>query len=64
MSKEDLVLFARKFHCNVIGTELMLATLPGDSVKGENLQKLRRLASLLENAGMSVLLQYSPSYSS
>lgn len=49
MSKEDLVLFARKFHCNVIGTELMLATLPGDSVKGENLQKLRRLASLLEN---------------
>ena len=48
MSKEDLVLFARKFHCNVIGTELMLATLPGDSVKGENLQKLRRLASLLE----------------
>lgn len=49
MSKEDLVLFARKFHCNVIGTELMLATLAGDAVKGENLQKLRRLASLLEN---------------
>ena len=27
----------------------MSSTLPGDSVKGENLQKLRRLASLLEN---------------
>ena len=48
MSKEDAVLFARKFHLNVIGTELMLATLPGDSVKGENLEKLHRLAALLE----------------
>lgn len=49
LSKEDAVLFARKFHLNVIGTELMLATLPGDSVKGENLEKLHRLAALLEN---------------
>lgn len=49
LSKEDAVLFARKFHLNVIGTELMLATLPGDSVKGENLEKLHHLAALLEN---------------
>lgn len=49
LSKEDLILFARKFHFNLLGTELMLATLPGDSVQGENLSKLHRLAGLLEN---------------
>ena len=49
LSKEDALLFAKKFHLNVIGSELMLATLPGDSVQGENLQKLHRLAALLES---------------
>ncbi len=49
MSKEDTLLFARKFHCRVVGSEVMLATLPGDSVKGENLEKLHRLADALEN---------------
>ena len=49
LSKEDALLFAKKFHLNIIGTELMLATLPADSIQGENLKKLHRLAELLEN---------------
>ncbi len=47
MVKEDMQLFAKKFHLNVIGHEVMLATLPGDTVKGENLEKLTALANLL-----------------
>lgn len=46
---EDSLLFAKKFHLNVVGQELLLATLPGDSVKGENLEKVRRLADILKN---------------
>lgn len=49
MVKEDMQLFAKKFHLNVIGHEVMLATLPGDTVKGENLDKLTGLANLLIN---------------
>ena len=49
MVREDSLLFARKFHMNVVGHEVILATLPGDSVKGENLEKLGKLAELLVN---------------
>ncbi len=49
--KEELLMFAKKLHLNVIGTEVMLATLPGDSVKGKNLEKLHTLAALLETGG-------------
>lgn len=49
MVKEDMQLFAKKLHLNVIGHEVMLATLPGDTVKGENLEKLTGLAALLVN---------------
>ncbi len=49
LSKEDLILFARKFHLNVIGTAMLKATLPGDSVKGENLEKLHKLADILQH---------------
>ncbi len=47
MVKEDTQIFARKLHLNVIAHEVMLATLPGDSVKGENLKRIQRLADLL-----------------
>lgn len=47
MGKEAMILFARKFHLNLLGSSVMLATLPGDSVKGENLEELHRLADLL-----------------
>lgn len=49
MVREDTLLFARKLHLNVIAQEVILATLPGDSVKGENLEKLSKLAELLVN---------------
>lgn len=48
MVRENTLLFARKFHLNVIAQEVLLATLPGDSVKGENLEKLGRLAEMLQ----------------
>ncbi len=48
MVREDALLFARKFHLNVLAQEVILATLPGDSVKGENLEKLTKLAEILK----------------
>lgn len=48
MVREDTLLFARKLHLNVIAQEVILATLPGDSVKGENLEKLAKLAEMLQ----------------
>lgn len=48
MVREDALLFARKLHLNVIAQEVILATLPGDSVKGENLEKLAKLAEMLQ----------------
>lgn len=47
LAYEDLLMFCKKLHMNVIGSEVILATLPGDSVKGENLKKLQNLAELL-----------------
>lgn len=53
--KEDMQLFAKKLHLNVIGHEVMLATLPGDTVKGENLEKITALANLLINGSDGVM---------
>jgi multimeric flavodoxin WrbA len=49
MVREGTLLFAKKLHLNVIAQEVILATLPGDSVKGENLEKMAKLAELLIN---------------
>ena len=49
LAYEELLMFCKKLHLNVIGSEVMLATLPGDSVKGENLKKLQNLADILVN---------------
>lgn len=48
MVREETLLFARKLHLNVVAHEVILATLPGDSVKGDNLEKLVRLADILK----------------
>lgn len=47
--KEDMLIFAKKLYLNVVDFAVMLATNPGDSVKGENLQILHRLAESLQN---------------
>ncbi len=54
MIKEDGIAFARKSHLNLLAAEVMLATLPGDSVKGENLETLHRLAKMLVDGKDSV----------
>lgn len=46
--KEDAITFANKLHLNVLAVQPMLATLPADSVKGDNLEMLNKLADLLE----------------
>lgn len=48
-AREELVLFAKKLHLKVLAEETILATLPGDSVRGENLDILHRLADLLKS---------------
>lgn len=48
MLKEDMIVLARKMHLKLLGSEVLFATIPGDSVQGENLEKLRGLAKLLE----------------
>ena len=45
--KEDMLILARKLNLNVVDAELMLATNPGDSVQGENLTIVQRLAKSL-----------------
>lgn len=47
MVKEDTLIFAKKLHLNILAHEVMLATLPGDSVKGENLKTVHKLADIL-----------------
>ena len=47
--KENMVIFARKLSCNIVDSEVMLATNPGDSVQGDNLKALKRLADSLVN---------------
>ena len=47
MVKEDAIAFANKLHLNVLAAQPMLATLPADSVRGDNLETLERLADLL-----------------
>ena len=48
MVKEDAIALANKLHLNVLAVQPMLATLPADSVRGDNLDILHRLAELLE----------------
>lgn len=48
-AREELILFAKKLHLNVLAAETILATLPGDSVKGENLEILHRLTEVLKS---------------
>lgn len=45
--KEDMTIFARKLALNVVDSAIMLATNPADSVQGENLEILHKLASSL-----------------
>ncbi len=47
--KEDMIIFAKKLGLNLVDSALMVATNPGDSVKGKNLEILHRLASSLLN---------------
>ena len=47
-AREELILFAKKLHLNVLAERTILATLPGDSVRGGNLEILRELAELLK----------------
>jgi multimeric flavodoxin WrbA/ribosomal protein L37AE/L43A len=50
--KEDLIIFAREFNLTITDFALLLATIPGDSVTGENLEKLHGLAkSLVKGIG-------------
>ncbi|MBR2736978.1 MAG: flavodoxin family protein [Firmicutes bacterium] len=53
MVKEDAIAFANKLHLNVLAVQPMLATLPADSVRGDNLETLHRLAKLLEKGKKS-----------
>lgn len=53
MFREDALVLANKLHLNVLAAETMLATLPGDSVQGENLEMLHRLADLLVSGDAS-----------
>jgi ribosomal protein S27E len=48
MIKESGIAFANKLHLNVLAVQPILATLPADSVRGDNLDVLHKLASLLE----------------
>ena len=45
--KEDMIIFAREFNLTIVDSAVILATLPGDSVKGENLKIMHRLAKSL-----------------
>jgi len=47
--KENMIIFARKLDSNLVDCEVMLATNPGDSVQGDNLEALKRLADSLIN---------------
>ncbi|MDR3238376.1 MAG: flavodoxin family protein [Spirochaetia bacterium] len=47
--KEDMIIFARAFNLNIVDSAVILATVPGDSVEGENLNAVRRLAQSLQN---------------
>lgn len=48
MIKEDAIVLANKLHLNLLDARPILATLPGDSVQGENLEIVRGLAKMLE----------------
>ncbi len=45
--KEDMIILAREFNLTIVDSAVLLATLPGDSVTGENLKIVTRLAQSL-----------------
>lgn len=47
MVKEDFLAFARMFHLHVAGSALLRAALPGESVAGDNLIQIQKLARSL-----------------
>jgi NAD(P)H-dependent FMN reductase len=47
--KEDMLIFAAEFNLKVVDSAVILATIPGESVQGENLNAVRRLANSLMN---------------
>jgi multimeric flavodoxin WrbA len=48
--KEDMIILAREFNLTIVDSAVLLATLPGDSVTGENLKIVTRLAQSLMKA--------------
>lgn len=46
--KEDAIILANKLHLNLLEARPILATLPGDSVQGKNLDVIHGLARMLE----------------
>jgi multimeric flavodoxin WrbA len=47
--KENMLIFAAQLHLRVVDSAVFLATIPGESVQGENLKALSRLAGSLLN---------------
>ncbi|MDR3236936.1 MAG: flavodoxin family protein [Spirochaetia bacterium] len=47
--KENMVIFARKLHLDIVDSQIILTANPGDSVQGDNLRALHRLAASIEN---------------
>ncbi len=45
--QEDLIVTARELCLNIVDSEMLFATLPGEAVSGENLAKVQRLAESL-----------------
>ncbi len=56
MIKEDAIVLANKMHLNLLEARPILATLPGDSVQGDNLEILRGLARMLEEGRSDIQL--------
>lgn len=46
---ENMIIFARELHLNIADVATLLATIPGESVEGENLSVIHRLAQSLIN---------------
>jgi multimeric flavodoxin WrbA/DNA-directed RNA polymerase subunit RPC12/RpoP len=48
-AREDMMMFANMLNLKIVGDIMLHATLPGDCLKPQNLELLRRLARKLEN---------------
>ena len=55
-AKENLIIFARQLHLNLVDMASLLATIPGESVEGENLKVMQRLAKSLVKPPAELLL--------